>query len=75
MMVKKKKTIIEGMEVKQVFTSPFAFLYDFLGTAPGEPKPIRRFTEEHRTMVKKRVVSERATRWGAIQPIKEKTRR
>ena len=70
-----KKIEIEGREFTQVFTTPLSLLHDFFKTKPVESKTIRRYTEEHRTMVKKIVSEGRATRWGAPQPIKEKIRR
>ena len=70
-----KKTIREGKPLTQVFTSPLAFLHDFFQTKPVEPKAIIFGTREYRTYVKKQVVEERKTEWGAIHPIKEKIRR
>ena len=68
-----KKTIEEGVELSQAL-SPSQVIRDFFGTSPVEAKPIRRFTEEYRTMVKKRVVEGRATKWGAISTGKDKQR-
>jgi hypothetical protein len=69
-----KKTVIEGREVKQVFTSPLAFLHAFFGTRELEKPAIRYISPEYR-QYKKKIKSEgRLTNWGAIQPIKEKVR-
>jgi hypothetical protein len=70
-----KKTVLEGREFTQVFTSPLSLLHDFFDTKPVEPKTISRFTSEHRDYKKKIVSEGRSTRWGVIQPIREKIRK
>lgn len=67
-----KKTVVEGKEVKQIFTSPLAFLHVFFGTSPTEPKPIRRFAEESRTYRKKIVSEGRAIKWKPVTSGTEK---
>jgi hypothetical protein len=70
-----KKTVIDGREFTQVFTSPLSLLHDFFDTSHIEEKTIRAHTEEHREFRKKIVSEGRLTSWGAIQPAKEKVRR
>jgi hypothetical protein len=70
----KKTSLIEGMEVRQEFTSPLIFLHDFFGTSPVEPKATRHGTQEYRTYKKKIVSEGKTTKWGAISTGVEKQR-
>jgi hypothetical protein len=65
-----KKTVMEGAELTQVFTSPLALLHDYFQTKPVEAKTVRWGTQDYRKY--KEALKSKKEKWQEVSTGAEK---